>query len=198
MDSQEGGEYHFIVKGCSGSQVFYSFRHLYAALGRSALHVAALRGTGHPLALTTPHSWLLSRLLSSPQLCAFSGRGADAATCCSPSVQPRPWTPPTFGPKSNSSARLLVLLGALLSKLLGSDSERRWPVGWSWIEEAHGALQQTRHPEEPQQQPQQQRRRRCDARKKSQRFKSRKGNLSSPRTTSCCGFFWLLLHFKSN
>lgn len=51
-----GGHYHFIVKGDSGSQVFHSFRHLYAALGRSALHVAALRGTGHPLALTAPHS----------------------------------------------------------------------------------------------------------------------------------------------
>lgn len=127
-DLQEGGQFHFIVKGDSGSQVFPSFRHLYAALGRSALHVAALRGTGHPLALAAPRSWLLSRLLSSPQLGAFRERTPlPAAVHASGRV--RPWTPPTFGPKSNSSARLSGL-GALLSKLLGSDLGRRWPVGW--------------------------------------------------------------------
>lgn len=46
----------FILKDSTGSIIFDRFHGLYPVIGRSALHVAALRGTGHRLALTAPHT----------------------------------------------------------------------------------------------------------------------------------------------
>lgn len=84
----------FILKVRAGSVTLGGCSGLDAVRGRSALHVAALRGTGHRQALTAAHSRLLQRVCRPPDALHIEGPGSrtsspGTATCCRPELTPR-------------------------------------------------------------------------------------------------------------
>lgn len=84
----------FILKVRAGSVTRGGCSGLDAVRGRSELHVAALRGTGHRLALTAPYSRLLQRVCRPPDARHIEGpwsgtSSPGAATCCRPELAPR-------------------------------------------------------------------------------------------------------------
>ena len=142
----------FILKASTGSSIFNVFTWIDTVIVRSALHVAAaLRGTGHRLALTASHTHDFSCEWP-PAPGTFGGRkvavSPGTATCCRPCSRcVSPWVSLQW-PPSALGLNAAALISAVIFRV--TRSSYFGPIGnvqtgrVVWIEEPHGALLQTR------------------------------------------------------
>lgn len=177
------------MKVGTGSTVFYRFHRLDAVVGRSALHVTALRGSGHRLAPIAPRSWLVDAGHDTWHICRPWSSKSGTSTCCRLSVRRlHPWVsllwpPPAFWTERSSSGQRCwcprVSLRAVL-EWFGNAQTCRVPLDWRSARRA--AADQT-----PEPLPQQQRSHERDARKNKG---SSLGKVTCPlRATLCVASF---------